>query len=337
MSTMREVAERAGVSVTTVSHVINETRPVSAELRERVMTAAEELGYRPNILARGLRRGETLTIGLVIPNNANPFFAEIARGIEDATFQKGYSLVLCNTEDDVSKELRYINVLIDKQVDGIIFVSAGGSEDNIRYLQARDLPFVIVDRLVPDANADTVLTDNIGGGLQATRHLLQLNHTRIGCISGPSNLTPSADRVKGYVEALEEAELAFEEQLVVRGYFDFDSGYEGAKKLLTLEDPPSAIFACNDLMATGAIRAAEEAGIQVPGDLSIVGFDDIPLATYTNPPLTTVHQPIPELGAIASDLLLTRIQEPELSPRHRILETHLVIRGSTQVRRLHRG
>ena len=331
MVTMRDISKKAGVSVTTVSHVINETRIVSDELRLRVLSAMEELRYRPNALARSLRRGETTTIGLIVPNNANPFFSEIARGIEDTTYKEGYSLILCNSDDDVSRELRYTRTLIDNQADGIIFVAAGGSEDSLQLLDDRNVPFVIVDRNISSVSADSVLIDNRSGGEQATDHLLQLNHRRIGCITGPSNLNSSIDRVAGYIDTIKRAELKIDDNLIVKGNFDFDSGYRCANELFALKKPPTAIFACNDMMAIGAIRAAKDADIEVPSQLSVVGFDGIPLAKYVTPPLTTVQQPKHELGQIASELLLSRIQNKELPIRQRILDTILMIRESTTI------
>ena len=326
---MRDVAERAGVSVTTVSHVINETRPVSDELRRRVLAAMDELGYQPNRLARSLRRGQTHTIGMIIPDNANPFFAEMARGVEDTSFENGYSLILCNSDGDLDKELLYTNVLIEKRVDGILFVAAGLSTDRILDLQTQKTPLVVVDRDLPDAAVDSVLTDNAQGGGLATRHLIELGHRRIACITGPSDVTPSADRVTGYRQALREAGLPIDEGLIVKGDFRFDSAYQASIQLLQIEDPPTAIFACNDLMAVAVMRAALEQGQRVPDDLSVVGFDDVRLAAFANPPLTTIAQPKYEIGAVAARMLLARMRNHE-SPAHRqVFETRLVVRRST--------
>ncbi|MDQ2690439.1 MAG: LacI family transcriptional regulator, partial [Chloroflexota bacterium] len=186
MATIREVAESAGVSYATVSHVINNTRVVSQETRERVLAAMSALDYRPNALARSLRQGKTNTLGLVLPDSANPFFAEISRSIEDEAFKKGYSVFLCNTELDTQRELFYVDVLSKKQVDGIIFVAAGDQADSLDYLVQRNLPVVMIDRDVPNVEVDAVLTDHRLGGYLATRHLLELGHTRIACIAGPS-------------------------------------------------------------------------------------------------------------------------------------------------------
>lgn len=324
---MSDVAEQAGVSVTTVSHVINNTRPVSAERRDRVLAAMNELGYQPNRLARSLRRGQTFTIGMIVPDNANPYFAEMARNIEETAYRNQYSLILCNSEGDLEREKFYINVLLEKQVDGLVLVAAGSSTDN--FASVKMPPMVVVDRDLPHLNADAVLTDNAQGGRLATQHLLDLGHRRIACITGASDVTPTAERATGYRETLAAAGLTVDEALVIKGDFHYASGYEAAKRLLSGPNPPTAIFACNDLMAVGAIRAGIELGLRLPADLSIVGFDDVQLASYTNPPLTTVAQPKHDMGILAVSLLLERMADPTLAPRRRWLGTELVVRGST--------
>lgn len=326
---MRDVAQVAGVSVTTVSHVINNTRPVSDELRTRVTEAMQELGYQTNILARSLRKGETLTVGVILPDSANPFFAEVARGVEDTSFMSGYSVILCNTDSNLEKERIYTDVLVKKQVDGILFIAAGLSTENIQSLLDREMPLVIVDRQVPEVNVDCVLTNNRQGGYLAAHHLINLGHRRIGCIVGPENIRSSLERLTGYQEAIHEAGLPFDETLIVKGDFQYESGYEAAQRLLTIGDPPSAIFAFNDLMAVGALSYALEKGYPVPAGLSVVGFDDVRLAVYANPPITTVMQPKYEIGELATQILLERMKNPETHPRQRMLETRLVVRKST--------
>ncbi|MGB7116171.1 MAG: LacI family DNA-binding transcriptional regulator [Anaerolineales bacterium] len=326
---MRDVAQVAGVSVTTVSHVINNTRPVSDELRTRVTEAMQELGYQTNILARSLRKGETLTVGVILPDSANPFFAEVARGVEDTSFMNGYSVILCNTDSNLEKERIYTDVLVKKQVDGILFIAAGLSTENIQSLLDREMPLVIVDRQVPEVNVDCVLTNNRQGGYLAAHHLINLGHRRIGCIVGPENIRSSLERLTGYQEAIHEAGLPFDETLIVKGDFQYESGYEAAQRLLTIGDPPSAIFAFNDLMAVGALSYALEKGYPVPAGLSVVGFDDVRLAVYANPPITTVMQPKYEIGELATQILLERMKNPETYPRQRMLETRLVVRKST--------
>ncbi len=328
--TMRDVAERAGVSITTVSHVINQTRIVSDETRGRVLTAMADLGYQPNVLARSLRRKETYTIGVIVPDSADPFFAEVVRGIEDASFERGYTITLCNSDGDQDKELLYTNALTEKQVDGILFLAAGGkSSEHIYSLQKRGVPLVVVDRHIPNIALDSVQIDNAWGGRRATQHLVELGHRRIGCITGPSDLTLSADRVTGYRHALREGEIPIDEVLIVKGDFEYDSGYRAARYLLAMTEPPTAIFACNDLMAVGVISAAQELGRQVPTDLSVVGFDDIRLASFINPPLTTIAQPKYEIGLTATTMLLERISDPDMPPRRRTLEAKLLVRRSS--------
>lgn len=327
---MRDVAVRAGVSVTSVSHVINQTRVVSDDIRKRVLSAMNELGYQPNALARSLRRKETYTIGVIMTNSADPFFAEITRGVEDTCFEQGYNIILCNSDSDLDKELFYTNTLSKKRVDGILFLAAGGkSNQHICTVQERGTPLVVVDRYIPDLAVDTVLIDNARGGWLATQHLIGLGHHRIGCIAGPSDLSLSAERVTGYRHALQEAGLAVDESLIVKGDFQYESGYQAAQQFFTKPDPPTAIFVCNDLMAIGVINAAVKQGWQVPLLLSVVGFDDIRLASYTNPLLTTVAQPKYEMGSIATTMLLERIHSPEMPPRQQLLDTHLIVREST--------
>jgi LacI family transcriptional regulator len=289
----------------------------------------DELGYRPNLLARSLRRGETHTVGMILPDSANPFFAEVARGAGDAAFECGYSLILCSSDGDLNKELLYTNVLTEKRVDGIIFVAAGVSTGHICALQERRIPLVVVDREIPNVAVDLVLADNVRGGKLATYHLIRLGHRRIACITGPSDLTPSAGRVTGYRQALDEGGVLVDETLIVKGNFQYKSGYQATRQLLEASAPPSAIFACNDLMAIGVMSAAMEMGLRIPADLSVVGFDDVALASFTNPALTTVSQPKYEMGTLAFSVLLERIQNYDMPPRRRLLDTDLLIRKST--------
>lgn len=326
---MRDVAERAGVSVTTVSHVVNNTRKVNPETKDRVEKAMLALGYHPNVVARSLRRGQTQTIGVILPDNTNPFFAEVVRGIEDSSFFQGYSIILCNSDNDLEKERLYTNVLMEKQVDGVIFVAAGLSGRNIENLAKLGVPFVLVDRRVPQIEADYVLADNQGGGFKAADHLIGLGHRAIACLAGPEGVALSSERVEGYRQALEVVGIPFDPGWVVEGDFQYQAGYTSARKLFSSQKTPTAIFACNDLMAIGVYRWAHERGLRIPGDLSIVGFDDIRLAAFTNPPLTTVKQSKHEMGSIAARLLLERMAQPDLPPRLEILETQLIVRGST--------
>ena len=328
MTTIREVAERAGVSITTVSHVVNQTRFVSEDVRTRVNDAIRDTNYQPNALARSLRRGKTHTIGLIIPDSGNPFFAEVGRAVEGEAFAKGYSVIFCNTEGNSVREDFYLDVLAKKQVDGIILVSGGVPTQSFVQLHDHITPLVIVDRDSSDLAIDTVLTDNLGGGLLATRHLTNLGHKRIACLTGASTVSPSAQRVNGYRQALQEAGLNYDESLVCPGDYSAAAGWTNGRTLLSLSDRPTAIFACNDMMAIGVLRAAAEMGLRVPDDLALVGFDDIELAAYANPPLTTVAQDKQKIGEIAVSLLVEKIGDQQINGRREFLQPSLVIRKS---------
>jgi len=337
MTNIKDVASRAGVSITTVSHVINKTRYVSDDLIDRVQKAMVDLDYYPNSLASGLRSGRTKTIGLVIPDISNQFFAEISRKIEDKGFEYGYSVILCNTDDDSEKEKNYIDVLIAKQVDGILFISAGDSSSNLRKPKEFYTPIVVVDRDINEINADIVLVDNSNGGYKATKYLIELGHRRIGCISGPSQTTPSAQRISGYKRALEEANLSIDYDLIKLGDYRYPSGEKAMQELLMHAQPPTAIFACNDMMAFGAFRAVYNLGMKIPDDISIIGFDNIPLSQAVYPPLTTIEQPIFELAELVVNLLIEKIKFRESKTRmidgktyskRIMLETKLIKRDS---------
>lgn len=334
MPTIKEVAVRAGVSSATVSHVINGTRYVSEAVKEKVNLAMLELGYRPNALAGSLRSGVSHTLGMIIPDSANPFFAEIGHSIETTAFDAGYSVILCNTENDFKKETSYIDVLMKKQVDGMIFIATGERGDSVEKLVRMDFPVVVMDRDFPELGMDVVLADNRQGGYLATQHLISLGHKRIGCIAGPSNITASAARVIGYQMALQENGIIVDPNLIINGNFHPESGWKVAHTLLNRENRPTAIFACNDLMGIGVIRAATELGLSVPKDLAVIGYDDIELASYAVPPLSTIKQPKIEMGLTALRFLLNRIQEKKIPPQYTILPVTLVVRSSCGANRL---
>lgn len=332
--TIRDIALHANVSTATVSHVFNNTRYVSPEIRDRVLRVSKELAYVPNSVARSLRSGKTRTIGLVLPDSGNPFFAEIGRHIEENAFAKGYNVIIGNTEGDPEKESFYLDTLVQKKVDGIIFVSTGTSSTSIRQLCDLRIPVVIADREVEAVdcieNVVVVLTDNFRGGVIAVEHLIGLGHRKIGCISGPSISTPSSLRTTGYRAAMQDAGLPVDERWVTPGDFSCQSGYAAARQLLERENPPTAIFCCNDMMAIGAIRAAADLGLSVPRDVSIVGFDDIALSAFMNPALTTVHQPIKEMSDAITQHLFTAFGSKSAKAYQRIVfQPQLTIRQST--------
>ena len=328
-STIHDVAKEAGVSITTVSHVINKTRFVSDELVTRVNSAIRKLHYQPSNLARGLRTKSSGAIGIVIPDSTNPFFAEVVRGIEDHCYKKGYSAFLCNSDSDVEKEYCYLQILREKSVDGIVLVSSGDNKDSHELLGKSNIPYVIIDREVPFLYADSVLIDNYRGGYQATSHLISLGHKSIGCITGPSQVTPSWQRREGYTRALQDHGLPVEEALIIQGDFRSGSGGDGLHQFLEMKSPPTAIFACNDIMAIGAMAAARKLGISVPDQMSIIGFDDIALAALVVPQLTTISQPKKLLGKTGAELLLRRVKKEQADKEVIVLQPELIIRNST--------
>jgi len=326
MITIREVAQHAQVSVTTVSHVINGTRFVSEEAKARVQAAIAALHYVPSAVARSLKSSRTHTVGMMIPNNSNPYFAEIIRGIEDTCFAAGFNVILCNSDDDPHKQAAYVRVLSEKQVDGLIVLSSGGDPELLDTLRGAPMPQVVVDREIDDLAADLVEVDHEGGARLAVEHLVSLGHARIACIAGPLALSPARQRVQGWRSALQAAGLACDDALVADGGFTAAGGFAAMRALLVYR--PSAVFASNDLMAIGAICAAAEAGLRVPQDVSMIGFDDIALAAYSNPPLTTIAQPKHQTGELAAQLLMQRIAQPGRPLQREILRPSLVLRRS---------
>jgi LacI family transcriptional regulator len=328
MPTIREVAEQAQVSVATVSHVINRTRFVDPETQARVRQAIQTLGYRPNLLARSLRRRETRTIGLLVPDNANPFFAEFARVVEDVVFAEGYSVILCNSDRSETKEETYIDVLLSKQIDGLILISSTDRSDLLQHVVDVGVPMVVVDRNPADVAVSYVLVANEQGGYLAGRHLIDLGHRRVGCIGGPSEGNPSWERVVGFARALGEVGPQLAPEALVQGDFRYGGGEAGMQALLDRGLGLTAVFATNDLMAIGAMITLRRAGLRVPEDISVIGFDNILQASTTIPPLTTVEQSVNELGQATVRLLLDKILKRTTEPACLTIPTRLVERES---------
>ena len=328
-ASIRDVAARAGVSVTTVSHALNGTRFVSQQALAKVHEAAHALGYVPSEVARGLKHNTTRTLGMLVPNNSNPYFAEIIRGVEHRSYSAGYSLLLCNSNDDPQQQADHLRVLAERRVDGIVLVASGDDDAIVAVCKDLRLPLVLVDREIETIAVDLIEVDHAAGGELATAHLLELGHARVSCIAGPSDLRPSRRREAGWRRALEKAGIAPRPDEVAPGDFGPASGAAAMRRLLRSPQPPTAVFVCNDMMAIGALHAAHEAGIAVPRQLSIVGFDDIELAAYTSPPLTTVAQPKEAIGTGAAGLLLERLRDGRTEPRRTVLQPALHLRAST--------
>jgi LacI family transcriptional regulator len=329
MVTIKHIADLAGVSFTTVSHVLNGTRPVSEPLRQRVLQAAEQLHYVPSAIARGLRQQRTLTVGAIVPNCSNPYFAETMAGVEAACYAAGFSLILCNCEDDAQRQQRHLRVLAEKQVDGLLILSSGGDDALGRMLLDLHLPQVVVDRDIAGIAADRVQVDHRAGARLAVGHLLEAGRDRIACITGPLALSPAVQRREGFLAAMQQARLPVPSAWLPGGEFSSAGGHAAMLQLLRGRRRPSAVFACNDLMAIGALSAAQGAGLRVPQDLAIVGFDDIALAAHTSPPLTTVAQPKAELGQLAARMLIERITQRDQPARTVHLQPVLKVRSSS--------
>ena len=307
MSTIRDVARRAGVSTMTVSRVINDSGYTSAETRARVERAIADLGYVPNAVARHLRSKRTKTIALVLSDITNPFFTTLARGVEDVAGPRGFGVMFCNTDESASEELDYLGMLIQRQVDGVLLVPAGSSAKPLGLLQGHGVPVVVIDRRVESRDVDQVRTDSVDGAYRLTHHLIGLGHRRIGLLTGRRDISTSVDRAAGYERALAEAGLALDPELERYGQFSLAAGYEMATELLTLTQRPTALFCANEFIAFGALRALRELSLRVPDDLSLVCFDDLPEEWLVDPFLTVVDQPAYDMGRRAAELLLGRL------------------------------
>ena len=327
--TRKDVAERAGVSVTVVSYVVNNgPRPVSPATRARVEKAIEELGYYPNELARSLRRQRSLTIGLLIPNLTNPVYAEIARNMEDVCTEAGYLVLLCDSARDSAQEKRFVRMLRAKQVDGVVMIPSQNPLELIAILQAARIPSVVLEHDLPETHF--IAIDDLEGGRLGTQHLLSLGHRRIGLIRRYPSSALSTERFTGYRQAIESAGFAFDPSLVVQCEAGQAAGYQAMQQLLALPEPPTAVFTHNDVLALGAMHAIWEAGLSIPDDISIVGYDDIVSSGYLTPPLTTVMFPKAEMGRQAAHTILQLVQDgDDLPPRKVVLPVELVVRAST--------
>jgi LacI family transcriptional regulator len=330
MNTIKDVANLAKVSTATVSRVLNNPGSVSPEREQRVLEAVKKLAYQPNKVARNLRRSESHTIGVLLPDTRNPFFAELAKGIEDLCTPQGYTVVLCNTDEQPEKAIGHINTLYQQRVAGLIVVSPGKITAHLQRLIDRGYPLVIADRPLPGLETDLVAADNSGGAAQAIQHLTALGHRRIGLIAAERYLDTVKLRWTGVETALRAVGIALEEcSIYKQGDFLPQSGYAGAEALLRQNPALTALFAFNDLMAYGVLHYAQRQGLTVPDRLSVMGFDDILISAYTNPSLSTVAQPKYELGQKAAEILLRRIQESTEPIQEIILPTKLMVRAST--------
>lgn len=332
--TLKDIAARLNLSITTVSRALGGYPDVAVETRQRVLQAAREMGYHPNIIAQSLQRRRSNTLGFVIPATerylSDPFFLELLSGIGDGAAQQGFDLLVSTCAPlSLGERAVYERMIRGKRVDGMVVARTRKEDERISYLVQEGFPMAAFGRTALTEDFPFIDVDGEEGVGQAMAHLLGSGHRRIGFISPPVYLMFTEHRLAGYRQALERNGLGFDASLVVEGNLSQAGGYEMMGRLLDLDDPPSAVVCGNDLMALGAIHAIQERGLAVGRDVAVVGFDDIPLAEHCHPPLTTVHQPIYEIGKMVSEMVIRIIEGGELPERQIILRPQLVIRGST--------
>jgi LacI family transcriptional regulator len=330
--TLQDVAQHAGVSAMTVSRVINHPARVAPATRQRVEQVIHDLGFVPNALARSLLHGRTHTIALIVSDISNPFFTQVARGVEDVAQRNGYTVIFGNSDESPEKERQYIQALRSRRIDGMLIAPAGSaSRPMLELLLRHKNPFVLIDRVIEGVPADTVIGDSVGGARLLTEHLIGLGHRRIALVNGPLEVSTARDRRRGYLEALHAHGIESSPLLIVEGYYKRDSGYQAARQLLALppDQRPTAIFAGNNFLSVGVIEALREARLAVPQDIAVVSFDDIELASAIYPFLTVVAQPARTFGTIAMQFLLDRLDgvEPP-APRKVVLPPELLVRIS---------
>ncbi len=333
--TIKDIAKACDVSVTAVSLVLNgKGKKISQENTQLILETAKKMNYRPNQLAVGLVKRKTNTIGLIVPDIANIFFAEMAKGIEDIGRKSGYNVILCNSDDKHELELEYMETLGDKGVDGILTVLSSESfakkgEESIEMLSDLKIPAVVVDCFDHQSLFSTIAVDNHKGSMIAVEYLISMGHSRIACVTGPLGPKLNEERFNGYKRALENNKISFDKHLVYEGDFKYQSGFAAVDKLMKYK--PTAIFCHNDLMAYGCMAALKNKKIRIPEDISIVGFDDVFYSSIMEMPLTTVHQPVHDLGEKAAEILLEEICTPDRKKQSILLEPILVVRNTVKM------
>ncbi len=332
MATIKQVAEQAGVSTATVSYVLNGTGSITDATRQRVLAAIAELNYQPNYAARTMRR-RSRTLGLVLPalssRLTDPLLSQVLSGLSEACASHGYCVLLATADASQAETVLAEQLVRSGRVDGVILLDIQADDERIGYLHDRAIPFVCAGPPPVDITCHAVMLDYQDGAARAIRHLLALGHCRIGVILPPSDLAASEPCYQGYAAALHAAGLVFDPSLAIEAGRTQADGVTAMQELLDLPDPPTAVLACSDELAFGAMHALYAVGLQVGRDLSLVGFDDAPMAAHTNPPLTTLHAPHRDVGLHLAQLLIEAIEQPVIAPRHILLPVHLIIRKST--------
>jgi DNA-binding LacI/PurR family transcriptional regulator len=327
---IEDVARQAGVSTATVSRVLSGKPYVSAAVRQRVLDAIGDLNYHPSRVARSLRVQRSSIIGLIISDIQNPFFTSVVRAVEDVAQQRGYSVILCNSDEDVEKELTYIELMLAEQVSGMIVSPTASSNAVYRRLVESHIPVVAIDRRVEGVPMDMVVGDNVKAACAVVSHLIENGYRRIGAVLGTPDASTGAERYQGYVEALAAHELPSLPELVRSGPPRSQNGYELTVALLAQTPPPDAIFTGNNLLTIGALRAIYERGLRIPDDIAVAGFDEMDWMFLVKPALTVVMQPTYEMGQRAAELLLERIANPERPPQAVVLQPAIKVRESSR-------
>jgi DNA-binding LacI/PurR family transcriptional regulator len=328
-ATIYDIAKEAGVSIATVSKVINGKGRISADTRNAVFAIMERFDFQPSVIASALTGKKTFTLGLLVPDVSNPFFAEIARAIEDQGHHLGYSVVMCNTDNKDEKIERYIALLLQKSVDGIIIATGIEKKEILEQLLTKGLPIVLIAREMPLVSVETVVVDDYAGGCLAASHLLDLGHKEIAILTESQKVSSSRERMRGFRQTIEDAGVTFNEKWLKICDYKVEDGRINTLELLKEESRPTAIFSCNDLLAVGALQAAKELQIGVPSELSIISFDNTILASVTNPTLTTIAQPMEQMGKLAVDLIVEHVKDDKKAKQRIVFRPELLIREST--------
>ncbi|CAM3603234.1 HTH-type transcriptional repressor PurR [Vibrio aquimaris] len=329
MATIKDVARLAGVSTTTVSHVINKTRFVAEATQEKVMEAVTELNYAPSAVARSLKCNSTRTIGMLVTQSTNLFFSEVIDGVESYCYRQGYTLILCNTGGIYEKQRDYIRMLAEKRVDGILVMCSDLTEELSDMLdRQKDIPKVIMDWGPESSQADKIIDNSEEGGYLATKFLIDHGHKDIACLSGHFEKAACQERIQGFRRAMSEANIKINEDWILEGNFECDTAVLAADQIVAMDNKPTAVFCFNDTMALGLMSRLQQKGIQIPEQISVIGYDNIELAEYFSPPLTTVHQPKRRVGKNAFEILLERIKDKEHEKRVFEMHPEIVVRDT---------
>ncbi len=333
LATIKDLAKALNLSPSTVSRALRDHPDINPQTKKRVVSLADKLDYHPNSIARSLQTKKTKTIGVIVPEIKQPFFASVINGVEEFAYAAGYTIIVCQSNETYEREVFYTRSLVSLRVAGVLVSLSQTTQnfDHFSMLQRRHVPVVFFDRVSDKIKASSVVVDDYKGAFDVVDHLIKSGYRRIAHLAGPKNLSISKIRLKGYQDALKQANIPFEDKMVVHGGLDDTDGIIGFQKLLSFHPLPDAVFAVNDPVATGVFMAMKEQGLRIPADIALAGFSNTHLASLLDPPLTTVEQPSYEIGKIAAQLLMEQINNSDehFVPKSVVLKTHLVVRSST--------